>query len=347
MKNVNVKCPKCGTNLEIKSAEININVPGNISDCGISVEFPASEKKLNKAEEKIEALRNAGVNVDNFFSVRGAKGDYQVMRLDDGEFSVVLDSDPVYAAVRASQTIPERRLFRRWVMAQVFHMMAETDYMTDKPIGFVAALRKKGYKYQWKMLLEELRVQVKLANNDPENFDERNRWFNKDIVLSMATDYLKQLKKFIGKLRIRHCKGIPYVRFNGRDTFTEDLNTKFYKPLEKQIEKIQKSDTPLLLYKAAHLFVYQVKRIYMSNVFEQAKAFKDAYKGAGAFFTMKNLILFHGCIFPKLSQQASIACLKYLVSNSELEGYKLFGVFKEFLTTNNIDIEAKRAEWQK
>lgn len=59
-------------------------------------------------------------------------------------------------------------------MAQVFHMMIETDYKTGQPIGFTAALRRKGYKYQWEMVVEELRVQARLNVTDPENFTDEN-----------------------------------------------------------------------------------------------------------------------------------------------------------------------------
>lgn len=344
MKKMNVKCPKCGTNIEINAPEI-VAVATPVAVIPVVASFPA--KKLNEAEAKIEALRNAGVNVNNLFSIRGTNGDYEVGRLDDGQFSVVPDDDPIFAAIRASRTIPDRRLFRRWIMAQVFHMMTEKDYKTGKPISFTAALRRKGYKYQWEMVVEELRVQVKLFNNDPENYAERNRWFNRGVVTQMATDYIKLVKDIVGKLRIRHCKGVPYVRLDGTDIFVDDLQAKVYAPLEKLVKSIKNTRNPGALHKAAANFFQAVKSTCLFYDMEQSKAFKDAYKGAGAFFTLKNLILFHDCVFPKMNQEASMAQLNYLANSKDFEGYRLFGVLKEFLNTNGIDIEAKQREWQK
>lgn len=344
MKKLNVKCPKCGTNIEINAPEV-VAVVAPISAIPVVAAFPA--KKLNDAEAKIEALRNAGVNVNNLFSIRGTNGAYEVGRLDDGQFSVVSDDDPIFAAIKASRTIPDRRLFRRWIMAQVFHMLTEKDYKTGKPIGFTAALRRKGYKYQWEMVVEELRVQAKLFNNDPENYSERNRWFNRGVVIQMATDYIRLVKDIVGKLRIRHCKGVPYVRLDGTDIFVTDLQTKVYAPLEKLVKSIKNTRNPGALHKATVNFYQAVKNTYLFFDMEQSKAFKDAYKGAGAFFTLKNLILFHDCVFPKMDQEASIAYLNYLVNDKDFEGYKLFGVLKDFLITNHIDIEAKQREWQK
>ena len=43
-----------------------------------------------------------------------------------------------------------------------------------------------------------------------------------------------------------------------------------------------------MLYNAVDKFYNEIKKTYISNAFPQSKKFKDAYKGAGAFFTMKN-----------------------------------------------------------
>lgn len=344
MAKFNVQCPKCGANIKINAPEV-VAVVAPISAIPVVAAFPA--KKLNAAEAKIEALRSADVNVENLFSIRSTNGAYEVGRFSEGQFSVVSDNDSIFAAIKASRTIPDRRLFRRWIMAQVFHMLTEKDYKTGKPIGFTAALRRKGYKYQWEMVVEELRVQAKLFNNDPENYAERNRWFNRGVVIQMATDYIKLVKEIVGKLRIRHCKGVPYVRLDGTDIFVTDLQTKVYAPLEKLVKSIKNTRNPGALHKAAANFYQAVKNTCLFFDMEQSKAFKDAYKGTGAFFTLKNLILFHDNVFPKMDQEASIAYLNYLVNDKDFEGYKLFGVLKDFLTTNHIDIEAKQREWCK
>lgn len=62
---------------------------------------------------------------------------------------------------------------------------------------------------------------------------------------------------------------------------------------------------------------------------------------------MKNLILFHGCKFPKMNQTASLAHLQNIIMPFDFDGYKLFGVLKDFLNHNKIDIERKQAEWRK
>lgn len=336
MKKINVQCPKCGANLEIEPVAVAIPA--------IAVSFPA--KDVNKAESKIEALRNAGVDVSNLFSICGKNGDYEVGRLANGRLSIVPDDDPIFAIIKKNGTIPDRRLFRRWIMAQVFHMLTETDYKSNIPIGFTAALRRKGYKYQWTMVVEEMWVQSKLNLSDPENFAERNRWFNKKVVVEMAQDYISQLKKVVKGLRVRHCKGVPYIRLGNTNIFVTDIQSKVYDQLEKALKAIKNARTPAVLSIATEKYYQLIKKIYLAYGLDQSRAFKDAYKGAGAFFTLKNLILFHDCVFLHMTQEASLAYLYQLIEPKDFEGYKLFGILKDFLKHNNIDITAKQAEWR-
>lgn len=341
-----VKCPNCGKEIEIATSKVAISAITATPGAGTSIELTASTKKSNKAEAKINALRKVGVNVDNLFAIRNIKGDYEVGRFNNGEFETVPDNDPIYAAIKEGKTIPDRRLFRRWVMAQVFHMMTQIDYKTKKPIGFTAALNAKGYKYQWKMVVKELRVQAKLAENDPENYHERNRWFNKAVVENMAHDYLKQVIYIVEGLKVKKCKGQPYVRLDHTNIFVDDLQAKVYTPLNKVLNGIKKANSPMELYKATEVFFKEVQEICLLKDMKQSRSFKDAYKGAGAFFTLKNLILFHDSVFPSMDKNASLAYLHHLVKTDECEGFQLLAILKAFLKENEIDIEAKQAEWR-
>lgn len=331
-------CPVCGTELSVVA-----NKDNQSNDIDRQAVF-----KGKTSEEKIEILRKAGIDVSNLFSIKNVTTEEDAVgRMVDGKLLVLSDNDLVLTTILHGGTIPNRRLFRRWVMAQVFHMMTETDYGKKNPVGFTEALKRKGYKYQWNVVVEEYRVQAKLFASDLENFAERNRWFNKEVAVAIAGHYIQELKKVIEKTPVKKCKGVPYVRLQKHDVFIDDLQTKVYKPLEKALINIKKARSANALYNAVSKFYNEVKKTYITHHFSQSKDFKDAYKGAGAFFTLKNLILFHGCIFPEMNQEASLEHLKHIVKSDDFEGYKLFGVLKEFLVTNKIDIAKKQAEWRK
>ena len=85
----------------------------------------------------------------------------------------------------------------------------------------------------------------------------------------------------------------------------------------------------------------------------QSKAWVDAYKGAGAFFTMQNLIRFHGCTLiddngKRLDKYRSLAFLSLKAETySYGNGWRLLALLKNMLDDNGIDIKKKMAEWRK
>lgn len=366
-----IVCPQCGTEFAIPEHEhvafttvigkdsnlgvIHPTVVGECLDTNCTHRIPnnPTTHKQMKASEKLAALAAAGVNVSNLFSMAGVTGDETIARVDNGQLIIVPDDDPIFAAIMSSGTVPNNRLFRRWVMSQVFHMMS---YKNDKygPEGFTAALNAKGFKYSWKMAVEEYRVQAKLANKDAENFAERNRWFNRITALKMCDFYLQELHKhieYLKKNRIKHCKGIPYIRLRGRNIFVSDIFNKVFAPLHKAYATIEMSQDASMLYRGVAEFYREMQRCWLNHDIAISPAFKDAYKGAGAYFTMKNLILFHkasfknGCI--KLGQKKSMKMLESKADEYKSEGWRLFGVMKQLINDNNIDIKKKIAEWRK
>ena len=108
-----------------------------------------------------------------------------------------------------------------------------------------------------------------------------------------TSDYVNELKKHVGNLETRKCKGVPYKRIHGRNIFVEDLQSKLYYPLSIAITHIRHALDATQLYNAVRQF--NDRRIRLPWGTPQSKAWMDAYKGAGAFFTMQNLIRFHGC----------------------------------------------------
>lgn len=207
-----------------------------------------------------------------------------------------------------------------------------------------------GYEYQWKMLLDELRAQLKMESRDPNGFAERNRWFNNEVASAMAHHYLERLKKHVDSLQERKCKGIPYKRIHGRDIFVSDLDRKVYTPLIIAANLIKYAQNAAQLYDAVSKF--NVQRIRLSHDTPQSKTWMDAYKGAGAYFTMQNLIRFHGCLITddkgrRLNKNQSLDFITFKATLYKDEGWRLLAVLKKMLRDNNIDIKKKMAEWRK
>ena len=349
-----VLCPRCGTEFAIAKKEIAIVATATGKVPTPETVYPArntSPKLPHTAQERIEALRNAGVDVSSLFAMRGANGGECIASNKDGKLAMLDDNDPLFGLILSQGTVPNRSLFRRWVTAQMFHMMSQTSFRSREPLGVTSMIHHLGYEYQWKMLMNELYAQMKMEDRDPESFIERNRWFNAGVVAVIAKEYTMQLKERVDALKVKKCKGIPYKRISGRNIFVSDLAYKLYYPLEMTMIHINKAKNATQLYYAAKDF--NDMRIKMPSDTPQSKTWVDAYKGAGAFFTMQNLIRFHGCaaIDDGGNRLDKFQSLDFIRIKAEMykngEGWRLLAVLKKMLADNHIDIKKKMAEWRK
>lgn len=327
-----------------------------------NVEATAATKKT-KAQMRLEALKAAGVDVSKYFPL----GDDQLIKIENGTAVPVDMDDATIDAVGKKIVeggyVSNWKLFRRWVMSQMFHMLRN---MKEDGKSFNEVLQKKGYEYQWRMLEDELYAQVKMSEHgDFDNVGSRNRWFNGDVASDMATDYISKLRKYVDdnliynvkkdkdgneKKTYKHtCKGNPYVRLQNKDIFVADLERKVYTPLRDLANEMAAVPTYKQLYDAVRKFNKNRKHLEWNT--KQADAFINAYKGSGAYYTMRNLIMFHGARFlkggRKMSEAASLKELESKAKSYDEQGWRMLGVLKQLIKESNIDIQGKINEWKK
>lgn len=336
----------------------NIKVVAN----NVEVNAACAGKKT-KAQMRLEALKAAGVDTSKYFPL----GDDKLIKIENGA-AVPVDMDDATIDAVGKQIVEggyvsNWKLFRRWVMSQMFHMLRD---MEKDGKSFNEVLQHKGYEYQWRMLENELYAQMKMCDHkDYENVKARNRWFNGVVAHDMAIDYISKLRSYIDdkciytvkedkdgnkKKTYKHtCKGNPYVRLQNEDIFVADLEKKVYAPLGNLARKMYDSNTYKEVYDAVHEF--NKNRKHLSWDTKQSDAFINAYKGSGSYYTMRNLIMFHGARFWKNGRKMSEAnSLKELESKAKLydeEGWRMLGVLKQLIIENDIDIQGKINEWHK
>ena len=326
-----------------------------------NVEATAATKKT-KAQMRLEALKAAGVDVSKYFPL----GDDQLIKIENGAaVPVDMDDETIDAVgkqIVEGGYVSNWKLFRRWVMSQMFHMLRDMD---KNGRTFNEVLQHKGYEYQWRILENDLYAQMKMAaHGDHENAGARNRWFGGFVAADMAYDYIKKLRKYVDnnliykvkkdahgnvKKAYKHtCKGNPYVRLQNDDIFVADLEKKVYAPLGNLARKMYDSNTYKEVYDAVHEF--NKKRKHLAWDTKQADAFITAYKGSGSYYTMRNLIMFHGARFMKNGRKMSETdSLKELESKAKLydeEGWRMLGVLKQLIKDNNISVQGKILEWK-
>ena len=327
-----------------------------------NVEATAATKKT-KAQMRLEALKAAGVDVSKYFPL----GDDKLIKIENGA-AVPVDMDDATIDAVGKQIVEggyvsNWKLFRRWVMSQMFHMLRDMD---KNYLSFNEVLQRKGYEYQWRMLENELYAQMKMCDHkDYENLKARNLWFNGYVACDMAKDYISKLRKYVDnnliykvkkdkdgnkKKTYKHtCKGNPYIRLQNEDIFVADLERKVYTPLRNLANKMGAATTYKELYDAVREFNKNRKHLAWET--KMSDAFINAYKGSGSYYTMRNLIMFHGARFLKSGRKMSeVNSLKELESKAKSydeQGWRMLGVLKQLISESNIDIQGKINEWKK
>lgn len=333
----------------------NLNVVMN----GVVAESAASTqaRMMSKAEMRIAALKAKGVDTSCYFPL----GSESVVKIEDGVAVPVEMMDEVEKKVVEGGYINHYKLFRRWVMSQMFRMLRKQD---ENGGSFTKLIQDHGYEYSWRVVEQELKAQAKMREHrDMDNFEERKAWFDKTTVVAMANHYVGTLKEYVDDNLIyrtnRHgdkvykhtCNGLPYVRFRGKDMFVKDLNKKVYYPLERAIYRMEHALDASDFYEATCKF-NRLRRKMKSDT-KVSQWFIDAYKGSGAYFTCKNLIMFHGATFRNggrfLGQKKSLDYLddKLREYSSTHEGWRMMGVLKQLINDSNISVDGKIKEWEK
>lgn len=302
---------------------------------------------MNKREERMNKLANAGFETGKYFTFElpeGLEPGAEIaIAIIDGKPQVVnkAKENPVYNEIIEDGYVRNTRLFRRWTTAQMFRMLNYKSW--DGKTGYNEALKRYGYQYTFDMMLEEVRVLSKLEVRDYESFKERSYFFTKDVVFAVCEDYMKKLKAHIEEKATKKCKGVPYKRIKGRDIFVDDLPKKIYQPLQYKINRIKWADSYADMYKELRNFMRDMIRLPYDT--PKSKEWIDAYKGNGAFYTCKNLIMFHDCRFNgTYTRDMSMDILNGCLESYQGEWWRMFAFMKKLIADNNFDFKARMHE---
>ena len=299
-----------------------------------------------KKNERMAKLNNAGINTQKFFNVSLDNGmNVRLMIDENGQPQIVNDS--IAEQIIEDGYVRNTKLHRRYVMAQMFNMLNYHSY-DGKDSGYSACLRRNySYQYTIDMMIEEVRVLSKLEGKDLESFTERSHFFTHDVVVEVMNDYLNKLKEYVNSLPARKCKGVPYKRVKGKDIFVADLDKKLYLPIESKIRKIASMHNYAEMYHALYHFRYNMIKLPWDT--PKSKAWIDAFKGDGAYYTLKNLLMYHDCYVQNeygINQYGANALnvIKRKLDEYQYEGWRMFALMKKVIADNGFDFNQRMRE---
>lgn len=323
----------------------------------------------NSRENRMEALKAANIETGKYFSVTLPEGlkpgsTINVTISEDGSPVIVSpekkrnsEEESFLSQIYEDGYVRNTRLHRRWVMAQMFRMLNYKSYYTGKS-GYDAYLNDHyGYQYQFEMMLEEIRVLAELQDRDIKAFNERSRFFIPDVVSATCNDYINKLEIYVNKLPVHKCKGVPYKKVFGRNIFVEDLNKYVYYPQKSNFADVKRVVINIRNHSMTFSYkdLYRVLRKFCANMYKlpnetpKCKEWKDAFKGEGSYYTLMNLIKFHGCRVPgvkgnMMSLNDSLADVESAVEQYRGLYYKLFAYMKRVIEANNFDFNKRMKE---
>ena len=297
--------------------------------------------------ERMEKLNAMGISTGKYFTVDLENGTKIHLIIDENGNPQMVD-DPIMNQIIEDGYVRNTKLHRRFVMTQMFHMLNYVSY-DGRYKGYNDCLKRNyGYDYTFKMMLEEVRVLGKLEARDNGTFVERSHFFTKEVVIAVMEDYLEKLKKYVEGLPNKNCKGVPYKRVKGINIFVEDLDKKVYLPVRQAIMNIKYAKTYNLIYR--YLNAFMINMIKLPYDTPKSKEWVDAYKGEGAYYTLKNLVMFHNCYIevPKKYDIGygtdSMSYLKAALDAYKGEGWRMFALMKKVIKDNNFDFNKRMVE---
>lgn len=282
--------------------------------------------KTNAKDNRMETLKANGIDTTNFFdlSMRVPFG-AEVKIIVDGKEMIIpatnckesfvtggilhnasissdlyISNDPIAQSIVNDGYVKNSHLFRRWIFAKTMQMINYKSYRNPNRTGWEACMKDcYSYQYQFDMMIDELHTLAKLQKEDPEYFAERTMFFNGDVVVALLNDYLYRLKKYVKKQMKEHprtCRGAAYVKLaKYGNVLVKDLNDKVYIPIKERInvvESMVKANNYTYIEREFKIFM---DKFYNKLPYETTKCsqWKDAFKGAGAFYSLQNAIRFH------------------------------------------------------
>ena len=307
---------------------------------------------LNR-NNRMEKLNQAGINTGKYFNINLPEGltpgaTISLVINENGVPVIAGGNDVIRNQIIEDGYVRNTKLHRRFVMAQMMHALNYVSY-DGKESGFNACLKNMyDYKYTLDMMTEEVRVLSKLEKRDHESFIERSHFFTKEVVVAVLNDYLEKLKKYVDSLPDKNCKGIPYKRIKGVDIFNTDLEKKLYRPIRDRIQRVQRAGNYEQMHRELAMFM-RYSFIKLPHNTPKSKAWVDAYKGEGAYYTLKNLVMFHDCgikvdRFNVKFGVDAVAVLKSKLNAYSGEGWRMFALMKKVIEDNGFDFNKRMAE---
>ena len=206
--------------------------------------------------------------------------------------------DPVEAMIRGSGWLRNPDLWRQWIFTQMIRACQARD-MDAFRARFVDS---RPYAYQWETAIREIKMHVKASRGGRP----RPLFFPFPVLLRMLSDYESSLEAFFRnpKRQRRDGTGI-YASVKGKRIYLgyvqgepcSELYLRRARKAKDGLRRAKKDGSYAFALSALERFK---STAMLDAALPKSQAWLDAFAANGAYYTMDNLIRFHGFRLPGL-----------------------------------------------
>ena len=290
---------------------------------------------------KLEVLREAGINTEEMLT-------FLLSNVDTNELvrSVKEVRDQKVLNTKNAGYVDNELSHRRWVMSKMFKMLP----------NFNDALDSLPFNYQFTVMQNELKTLIAMERDNDDELKIRSMFFTKEVVANILEEIYNKVVNYVDALPVY--EGKKYVRFVNAKYMTPRMqrisvgriSALVFAPLEMMVRKAKASCTWKESLYAVEKFYFRMVDMPDYNSWGwnikriKSRTFKDAYKGNGAYYVMRDLIRFHHCTFEGMnaieSERHLNTVLYQYYAETQISGWRMFGLMKDFIKKNNFDFTA-------
>lgn len=299
------------------------------------------EHKQNKDKKE------DGVNMKTKNKLSEKLAMLEALGFDTSMYNVVINGNKVEITGIAHQVVEDKQIenkaFRRWIAAQTFKMLDPSFSWGTRKQGWDAYLRNHyAYDYQFTMLAEELKTLAKLENRDKTEFEERSNFFTKGVVVATCKDYINKFTKYYNIKKDKN--GVCKLQRYGK------VDKEQFNAIKEEMYDIVNDINDAKSYGDIYTCFEKFMKAYNKLPFDTAKcsAWKEAFKGSGAYYTLKNIILYHGVLLDGCrTKDESMEMLNELLGLYHGNVWKFHYLLKDTIAINNFSLKESIAKQKK
>lgn len=304
---------------------------------------------MTKANARLDALKAAGINTDGMFSIHLKNG----VTVDVN----VHDTDEVSEQIMENGTLNNEKLYRRWVCAQMIRILDKLRYKNAYgDIRYYSFNEYMNDHYNWvyqlRMMEDEYKTLARMKKDGDDELDRRMDFFHPNKVVRIYREIADQISNRvedeIGRERHHKCHGTPYIFFCREMFFFDDARRRV-KQLNDVVDHLATlAEYELFAEMRKEMIKFRELIPYGIDAWNLKKSatWIDAYKGAGAYYTLQNLILFHdakvvkkcgGVVEGFVGGEDAYEYLNAVADMNANDGWFILGLLKETVDNNGIN----------